>query len=170
MIKEYDKPIFLDVKSVVLNDQIMGNKYIEEIKNLCDEQAFAVLAAHGNNEASASLIAFAASSELDHIVFLTPKNTTKYDHILENNTIAMLIDNRSDHPDSINQISALTITGTATIINGGEDAGKWMDLFLKRHPNLFDFANSPSTVTVVIEVKRRVFVSKFQEVFEWLKV
>ena len=82
----------------------------------------------------------------------------------------MLIDNRSDHPDSINQISALTITGTATIINGGEDAIKWTDLFLKKHPNLFDFANSPSTVTVVIEVKRRVFVSKFQEVFEWPKV
>jgi hypothetical protein len=175
MKKDYDKPIFLDVTNVASRDQAIEDRYIDEIKRLCDEQAFGVLSAHGAEEASASLITFATSSAIDQIIFLTPRNTTKYDHILENNSVAILIDNRADHPDSINQISALTITGTATILGGGEYAGrenseKWMDLFLKKHPNLVDFANAPSTVIVVVAVSRCVYVSKFQEVFEWNKV
>jgi len=175
MKKDYDKPIFLDVTNVASGDQAIEVRYIGEIKGLCDEQAFGVLSAHGTEEASASLIAFAATTDIDQVVFLTPRNTTKYDHILENNSVAILIDNRADHPDSINQISALTITGTATILGGGENAGrenseKLRELFLEKHPNLVEFAHAPSTVIVVVAVSRCVYVSKFQEVFEWNKV
>ncbi len=167
MSKEYDKPIFLDVKIIDFNDKDIEKKYVEEIKNLCADQAFAVLATYGANGTSASLISFAVDSDLRNIVFMTPRNTAKYDHILENPDIAMLIDNRSDRPDSINQISALTISGTANAIVNGDDIEKWTDLFLKKHPNLLDFAHSPSTAAIIIDVKKCVFVSKFQEVFEW---
>ena len=175
MKKDFDKPIFLDVTNVSSGDKDKDARYIEEIRRLCDEQAFGVLSAYGAGEASASLITFATSSDIDHIIFLTPRNTTKYDHIIEHNSVAILIDNRADHPDGINQISALTITGTATILGSGANAGredrdKWMNLFLKKHPNLLDFAHASSTVIVVVAVSRCVYVSKFQEVFEWNKV
>jgi hypothetical protein len=166
MSREYDKPIFIEVKSVDSKDKDIVNQYMEDIKNLCDNQAFAVLSTHGLDETGAFLIAFATSSDLKYIVFLTPKNTTKYDHILENNNIAILIDNRSDHPEGINQISAFTLSGSASIMSGGQDDDKWTDLFLKKHPNLFEFANSPSTVKVIVEVRKFIYVSKFQEVFE----
>ena len=154
-------------RSVDAQVKEVENKYLEDILNLCNNQAFAVLATYGVNGTSASLIAFAVDSALKNIVFLTPKNTTKYDHILENRNIAILIDNRSDCPESINQISALTISGTAAEMNDGDNVGKWINIFLHKHPNMLDFVNAPTTAAIIVKVEKCVYVSKFQEVFEW---
>lgn len=167
MGKEYDKPIFIDVKNIDSNDKDSEQRCIDGIRNLSENQTFAVLATHGEGGPFASLVAFAVSGDLKHIVFVTPRNTTKYNNIHMNGNVTLLIDNRSDQPDSINQISALTITGTASEIKNGFAMEKWVSIYLEKHPGLGDFVNASSNTAILVEVENYVYVSKFQEVFVW---
>jgi len=167
MVKEYDKPIFIDVKNLDLGDKDLEQECIDGIRNLSDNQTFGVLATHGEGGILTSLVAFAADSDLKHIVFTTPMNTTKYSNIIMNPNITLLIDNRSDQPDSINQINALNIAGSASVINGGLAMEKWVGVYLKKHPNLVDFVNTSLNAVILVEVGKCAFVSKFQQVFEW---
>ncbi len=167
MGKEYDKPIFIDVKNIDSNDKDSEQRYIDEIRKMSDNQMFAVLATHGESGPFASLVAFAGSRDLKHIIFITPRNTKKYDNILVNGNVTLLIDNRSDRPGSINQISALTITGTASVMNNELFMDQWLRMYLSKHPNLNDFVEASSNIAILVEVDTYIYVSKFQEVFAW---
>ena len=149
MNKADDKPLFHDVQTVDAQHKDVEKQYIEEIKLLLGNQTFAVLATVGAEGASASLIAFAADESLQNIVFLTPKNTTKFDHIRENPGVALLVDSRSDNSLGLNQIGALTISGRAAVLNADENTKKLTDLFLKKHPNMCDFAIAPTTAAIL---------------------
>jgi heme iron utilization protein len=81
--------------------------------------------------------------------------------------VSLLIDNRAQQPDSLNKISAVTITGKARILSDKDEMEKWSGLYLEKHPYLNGFVKSPSTAMVLVEVLRYFYVSRFQEVFEW---
>lgn len=167
MKNNYDKPIYIDVKTVDPALAEASRQQFEKMVRLCGDQAFAVLATVGPEGPTASLIAFASSPKLDRIVFLTPRETAKHDHILAQPKVALLIDDRSDHPGSINRISALTLSGVAHVLDEANGRSEWTSLFLEKHPNLSEFALASSTAAILVSVTSGVYVSKFQEVFEW---
>lgn len=167
MGKENDKPAFLTVRNIEAKDKDSEQECIDAIRNLSDNQAFAVLATHDDGGPFTSLVAFAAGRDLKHIIFITPKNTTKYNNIMMNRNITLLIDNRSDRPESINQISSLTVTGSAQVLSTGDFISSWADVYLEKHPNLSDFADLTSNAAILVEVGKYVYVSKFQQVIEW---
>lgn len=167
MKNDYDKPIYIDVKAADPAPAEAAQQQFEKMVRLCGDQAFAVLATVGLEGPTASLVAFAASPKLDRIVFLTPRETAKYGHILAEPKVALLIDDRSDHPGSINRISALTLSGVAQVLDEANGRSEWTSLFLEKHPNLSEFALAPSTAAILVSVASGVYVSKFQEVFEW---
>lgn len=144
------------------------NNLEDEIRKLCDGESFAVLATQGSGQPYASLIGFATSEDLTHLVFATPKQTRKYALLEKNNQVALLIDNRSSQPDSINSLSALTITGTGKILSLQVEKTKWGGLLTAKHPYLRDFLASPETAIVVVEVDKYLYVQRFQEVSEWV--
>jgi alpha-D-ribose 1-methylphosphonate 5-triphosphate synthase subunit PhnL len=86
---------------------------------------------------------------------------------MQNPGVALLADSRSNNSLGLNQIGALTISGRAAVLNTEENKNKMTDLFLKKHPNMCDFANAPTTAVIQIKVQKVVYVSKFQQVFEW---
>ena len=166
MRKVYDEPMFIDLKIGIKKKEEAKKSLAEDIRRLCDSQSFAVLATQGNGQPYATLISFAATQNLKYIIFTTPKATRKYSLIEGDKRVSLLIDNRSNQPDSINQISALTITGNARILTD-EDQEHWTDLFMEKHPYLSNFVESDSTAMILVEVVRYFYVRKFQEVFEW---
>lgn len=166
MVKKYDEPLFIDVKK----DSPIGEKakvLEDEIRRLCDSQPFAVLATQGNEITNASLISFAISPDLKHIIFATPINTGKFNLITEKENVSILVDDRSLQQDSINKISALTIIGKGKILSDQNDILKWSELLTQKHPNLNSFVKAPTTSVIIVEVVRYFYVKKFQEVKEW---
>lgn len=167
MRKEYDEPMFIDVKKGTADSEHAKKSIRDGIMSLCEDQSFAVLATQGLGQPYATLIGFATSPDLKYVVFTTPKQTRKYSLIEGDKSVSLLVDNRAHQPDSINRISALTIMGTARILSEEGEITEWSGLFIDKHPYLANFVKSPSTAIVLVEVARYFYVSRFQEVFEW---
>lgn len=161
-----EKPRFVDVQQKVLE----GDAAMEmraEIGMLLGTQPFAVLATQGTDITDASLVTFAAGENLKNIVFATPVQTGKYDFISMNENVSLLVDDRTLHQDNINQISALTVIGKATILSDEKEVQKWGNLLTKRHPTLSEFVSAPSTAIIRVVVNRYLYVKHFQDLRVW---
>lgn len=165
-MKQYEEPLFIDVRKNSPEGE--DARIIEDvIRRLLEDQPFAVLATRGKGIVNASLISFAKTHDLKHIVFATPINSGKYDFIAGDENVAILVDDRSQQQDSINQVSALTITGKARILQDENEITDWAELLTKRHPNLTTFVKAQTTAVILVDVVRFLYVSKFQEVWEY---
>lgn len=170
MAKDYDEPMFIDVKRSNNQDESnssVSDAIIDSIKDLCVDQSFAVLATQGTDQPYTSLISFATTEDLKYIVFATPVQTRKYNLLKHNQKVSVLIDNRSNQPDSINRISALTAIGSVQILTEQEDIDKWSDILIDKHKYLNNFINAGSTAIILIEISKYFYVRRFQEVVEW---
>lgn len=166
MIKKFEEPIFLKIQKNYPNGE-NARSLENDIRKLLESQAFAVLATQGKGITVASLITFDSSIDLKNIVFVTPRNSEKFDLIDRNENISILVDNRSIHPDSINDISALTIIGKARILTNEKEILEWGKRLTRKHPNLTSFVKASTSAVILVEVVRYQYVKKFQEVWEW---
>lgn len=166
MVKKFEEPIFLNVKKNYTNEE-NARELENDIRKLLESQAFAVLATQGKGLAVASLITFDSSFDLKNIVFATPRNTEKFNLIDRDENISILVDDRSIHQDSINEISALTIIGKARILSNEKEILEWGGRLIKKHPNLTSFVKAPTSAVIIVEVVRYQYVKRFQEVWEW---
>lgn len=168
MVREYEEPLFIDVRK---NSPAgyEAKALEEEIRMLFKSQPFAVLATQGKGITNTSLISFAASYDLKHIVFATPIASGKFNLISSEENVSILVDDRSLQQENINQISALSIFGKAKNISDKNEILKWGEVLIEKHPNLKTFVNAPTTSVVLVKVDRYLYVRKFQEVRE-LKV
>lgn len=165
-MRDYDEPIFVDVTSC---DNKCSDAEIEhEIRALCLEEPFAVLATQGGGQPYTSLISFAMSEDMKHLVFSTPTQTRKYSLIVANSNVSVMIDNRSRQPESINHICGLTITGRARILSVAGEIVKWQSLLTTKHSYLQKFVKSPSSSLILVETVRFLYVRRFQEVYQWV--
>lgn len=163
--KEYDEPEFIDVtkgQADLVSDQIVC-----EIKDLCFGQPFAVLSTQSDSQPFTNLISFAFNEDLDRFVFATPAQTRKYSSISRNGKVSLLIDNRAEQPDSINQIRAATVTGRAKILEDPKEIELWSTVLIKRHSYLEKFIKSPSSGLILVDVIRFFYVRRFQELYQW---
>ena len=162
---DYDEPMYIKVKQGVQDEK---QSIQESIKELCESQTFAVLATQGGGQPYTSLIGYVTSEDLKYVAFATPRETRKYSLLEGDNRVALMVDDRGQKPDSINHISALTITGKSRILSDGEEIKKWSGLLTEKHPYLNNFLQASSTAIVLVEVYRYFYVRRFQEVFEWI--
>jgi nitroimidazol reductase NimA-like FMN-containing flavoprotein (pyridoxamine 5'-phosphate oxidase superfamily) len=161
---KYDEPMYINVEKGAPE---AGESIEADIRNLCEDESFAVLATQGAGEPYTSLIGFAASRDLKYLVFATPRQTRKFTLLEENRNVSLLIDNRAQQLKSLNQISALTVTGKVILPSDSEEIEKWRELLTRKHPYLDGFIRSETTALVVVEVSRFYYVRRFQEVFQW---
>lgn len=165
MKKQYDEPIYTNKVTLSNNDD--AGLVRNDIQSLLDSESFAVLSTQGEGQPYSSLICYAATNDLKQIVFATPSDTRKFNLILKSKNTSMLIDNRSSMPDSLNTISAITITGKANIVEDKTEINKFSNQLISVHPYLRAFVESPTTKIIVVDVCRYFYVRKFQEVIEW---
>ena len=166
MARKYEEPKSINVKKIspaAENARELQN----DVRKLLEFQPFAVLATQGKGITVTSLITFASSFDLKYIVFATPRATGKFDLIVNEENISMLVDDRSIQQDNINKISALTIAGKARILEDEKEIEEWGSLLTKKHPNLTAFVNAPTSAVILVKVVRYHYVKRFQEVWEW---
>ena len=142
-----------------------GNQALGQIKALFESQALAVLSTQKNDQPYASLVAFATTADLGNIIFLTPNTTRKFDHLVNNPKVAILINNSLNQAADIYTAVSVTATGVAAVVESHEK-NKLLDIYLKRHPHLKVFSASPTTALIRVTVNRYFMVNRFQNVVE----
>nr|WP_296751482.1 pyridoxamine 5'-phosphate oxidase family protein [Thioalkalivibrio sp.] len=165
MSRDYDEPTFVDVVSCQNN--CADTEILAEMKGLCQDQPFAVLATQGEGQPYVSLISFAITENLRQIVFSTPSETRKATLIAGNSKVSLMIDNRSQQPESINLICGLTITGNAKVLDDETEIKKWGQALTTKHHYLKKFVDSPTSNLILVETTRFFYVRRFQEVYQW---
>ena len=166
MNRQYDEPDFVNV--VLGRDEDDGRQVVDEIRELCENQPFAVLATQGGGQPYTNLISYAVSEDLKHLVFSTPSQTRKFSLIVKNKRVSLMIDNRADQPESINLIRAVTVTGRARPLEEPQEVETWSGLLLKKHSYLDKFVQAPSSSLILVDIIRFFYVRRFQEVYQWI--
>ena len=141
------------------------NKAKKDLKKLLNSQPLAVLATQGEGQPYASLVAFVPSDDLKSLYFATTRSTRKYANLAADSRVALLVDNRSNKTSDFRWAMAATATGEAKEMDPAERATA-MDLYLKRHPYLKEFVQSPTCVFCEIRVEAFIVVTRFQNVVE----
>lgn len=167
MGKDYDKPQYIDVKRDDNTNDEKKVKTGELIKEMLAHESFGVLATNGDNECYTSLISFASGDDLKTIAFATPINTKKFHMIEKNRGVSILIDNRSNNENSINDIVAITSLGLARIVKEKEEIDKWSKALIDKHAYLDDFINASTSAIILVDISKYYYVTSFQEVLEW---
>lgn len=140
----------------------------DQIDTLMIKQPYAVLCTQGEQQPYGSVIAFAASRELNAVVFATPVATRKFRLLSECNRVALVVDNRTESPDDLSHIHAITATGKAVILKQNSAIAAWQKILIDKHPHMHDFICAPSTALVLIKIVRYLHVTRLQEVYQWI--
>jgi general stress protein 26 len=124
------------------------------LKKIIDSQNFAVLNSVGKGLPYSNLVSFVVTGDLRSLIFVTDKDTRKYNNIKENNNVSLLIDNRTNRPSDIAEAVAITAIGQAR--EDLDSNQSYRDIFLIRHPYLKDFIDDPNTVLIIVEVSEYI--------------
>ncbi len=161
-MKNYEKPEYIYAK----RDSELTN--IEDlIREVFNNESFAVLATKGDRESYTSLISFANSDDLKIIGFASPIDTKKIQMLKENENVSILIDNRSKSEKNLNELVGITCIGKAKILKNKKEIDKWSKILINKHNYLDEFINAETTAIVLVYVSNFYYVSSFQEVIEW---
>jgi uncharacterized protein YhbP (UPF0306 family) len=138
----------------------------ERIRRLVGRQPYAVLCTQSRSQPYGSVVAFAFHESLRQAVLATPVATRKFRILSECDQVALVVDDRPDHPDDFMSVEAVTATGRASLLDSGSEA--WARLLVARHPYLENFVKAPSCALFRIDVVRFFHVARFQEVGQWV--
>jgi nitroimidazol reductase NimA-like FMN-containing flavoprotein (pyridoxamine 5'-phosphate oxidase superfamily) len=136
------------------------------LRDLFATQNLAVLATHSQQQPYASLVAFVATDDLQHIYFATPKTTRKFANLTADGRVAILINNSTNQSADFHQAIAVTAVGDAEEITGPARARQLTD-YLAKHPYLEEFAKSPTCALVRVTARSYYLVRNFQQVLEY---
>ena len=138
----------------------------EEISRLLSSQRLGVLSTRLLSSGPySSLVAFSESEDLSCLYFSTPRTTRKFNNLLQDKRVSMLIDNRSNRISDFHLAVAATALGDADAVPR-EKSETLLQSYLTKHPYLKDFARSVSCALVRIRVRRYILVERFQNVTE----
>lgn len=132
--------------------------YQDILNPLLMSQRLAVLATHHGGQPYSSLVAFAATDDLKHILFATSKKTRKYTNLRENHKVAMLVDSRKNETSDFDTEFALTAIGLA-VETTGDEKNLLSKVYLAKHPYLTVFLNMPDTALIRIVVSDYILAS-----------
>jgi hypothetical protein len=139
--------------------------HLEILRTLLDSQLLGVLGTHQEGEPYTSLVGFAATDDLESLLFATGKATRKHANLVADGRASMLIDNRTNSPTDFTEASAATAVGMVETIDADQRAD-FDRVFLAKHPHLEAFVRSPSCVLLRLRVSVYMVVTRFQHVIE----
>jgi nitroimidazol reductase NimA-like FMN-containing flavoprotein (pyridoxamine 5'-phosphate oxidase superfamily) len=136
------------------------------LRHLLETQKYAVLATDNHGQPYTSLMAYSITDDLRVFILMTERGRLKYENLMSNPRVAIMIDNRENLGSDLDATIAVTAQGVAEEISAdGRDAAR--AFCLARHPALQSFAESPSCAFIRIQVTSYVIVRQFQDVVEW---
>ncbi len=141
-------------------------KLYDLTSSLLDQQKLAVLATETAGQPYCSLVAFVHGAGLKEIYFATERDSSKYAHLTANARVALLIDNRKNSDQDFDLATAIQAMGMAQECDG-QAAMIPRALFLRKHPTLQAFIDSPQSVFFCVHVNRYIIVRELLQVQSW---
>jgi nitroimidazol reductase NimA-like FMN-containing flavoprotein (pyridoxamine 5'-phosphate oxidase superfamily) len=137
----------------------------KKLATFLGSERLGVLSTCGGQQPYASLVAFGATDDLSHLVFVTLRPTRKYANLVTNTRVAILIDNRSNRASDFRRAMAATAVGTVHEVRKARNS-RLIRIYLEKHPQLEDFLWSPTCAVLDIRVESYYVVERFQHVTE----
>lgn len=146
-----------------MNNSISISEYIRNVLQTC---RLAVLATEGNGQPHASLIAITPISEFRQLIFATYRNTRKFENLLMNGRVAVLIQGEDTDSSFKQSDVALTAYGYAQEVEKS-DYEEVMQAHLERHPDQANFLSTEDLVIIRIKVETYQVVRGIDDVTWW---
>lgn len=135
----------------------------ELVATFLSEQLFAILSTQGDRGSHLVIVSFVVTKHLREILFITPRQTRKYENLLHNGQISLYVDNRSNDIRDLQRLTGIEIEGNATEVKE-EDRGQYKEFYMAKYPYLKDFADSPTSAFIKVDVSRYEIINHFQNV------
>jgi len=143
-----------------MSNLMVNKKYIE---NALLTSKFAILATEGKGQPHMSLIAITPIEGYSKLIFSTYRDTVKFSNLLENEKVAVLIENGDCKNISLQGNFILTIFGYAKEITFGNDSV--LKLHLERHPDMKSFMLSENCAHIQITVNAFQLVLGIEDIY-----
>ncbi len=137
----------------------------DRIKRVLKGQDLAVLSTIGKRYPYQNIVSFSVSRDFKHIFFATSRATVKYANIKRCPRVSMFVDNRTNSELDLLEAVGVTAIGDAQEVRSGALKLK-LSSYIRRHPHLKGFADSPGVSLFSIRVRAYFVVTRFQEVSE----
>ena len=123
---------------------------IEQMKDLAKQNNICVMATITDRKPYCSLMAYVTNRDCTEIYMVTHRQTQKYQNLMENPAVSLLIDTRDTSPRS--QARAMTVEGVYREIRTPDRENKVRQKLLSAHPNLSDFMGHPEAKVLRIKI------------------
>jgi len=148
-----------------MNNQIQTGEYVELILKTCN---LAVLASEANGQPCASLMAITPFQGVKQILFATYRNTRKFENIIHNGRVALLVQGKDLETTKGNKAYALTAYGYAREVKESEFE-EALHTHLVRHTDLDNFLHSSDIAIFSVKVEKYQLVLGIDDVI-WCTV
>jgi nitroimidazol reductase NimA-like FMN-containing flavoprotein (pyridoxamine 5'-phosphate oxidase superfamily) len=128
-----------------------GKMMLEEMKTLAREKKICVLATITNNKPYWSLMAYVTNRACTEIYIVTHRHTQKFENLVANPAVSLLIDTRDTSPRS--EARAMTIEGIFKKITDPDKIQKVGQKLMSAHPHLNQFMGHPQAEVIQIKIK-----------------
>ncbi len=140
----------------------------ETIGRVLERNLLGVLATQRKGQPHASLIALTPLEGVRSLGFATHRNTLKYQSILEDPRVAVLVQDREGDPGRPD--GRLVVTAIGEAISVPERAKEaYVERHLRRHPELESFLKSPDCEFVIVAVRAYQVVGDIEDV-KWYTI
>jgi len=127
---------------------------LERIKSLVKEKDICVLATVSGDKPHCSLMAYVTDDDCREIYMVTRRESRKYENLMKNRSVSLLIDTREEHAGSRRlEAKALTVSGTFKNIDDKNKKIQVRSKLLDRHPHVREFLDHPDAEIVCIRVE-----------------
>jgi len=140
-------------------------EFRKDLAALFKTQHLATLATQQAGQPYASLVAFFAMKNFEHLFFATPNTTRKYANLMAENRVAMLINSSTNQTSDFHRAISVTAVGIAREVDP-KDRIALQKQYLAKHPHLIDFVHSPTCALIDVTVASYYMVKNFQNVTE----
>jgi len=125
---------------------------LEKMKVLVKEKDICVLSTVSEDaRPHCSLMVYVADEKCREIYMTTHSATKKYNNLMHNSSVSLLIDSREITPRQ--QAQALTVNGVFQPIDDAQKKDRVEAHLLRKHPHLKDFVKNPDAVMICIKVQ-----------------
>ncbi|MFW9920459.1 MAG: pyridoxamine 5'-phosphate oxidase family protein [Candidatus Thorarchaeota archaeon] len=134
-----------------------------ELLMIMDEQRVAVLTTMGKQFPYSCLVSFDVSRDIDYLFFATKRKRQKFENIMKDPRVALVIDDRDNTDFSLHGTNVISLSGIAEDYQG-EDLQLLLQSLEKKHPYLKDFLKSEDTSLIRVMIDTIYLVDNFERV------
>ncbi|MBN2650743.1 MAG: pyridoxamine 5'-phosphate oxidase family protein [Spirochaetales bacterium] len=144
------------------------SEQLDFIKEFFQVNNPAVLATEGAGQPHASLVAITPTDEFRQLIFATYRATRKYENLMTNEKVAVLVENRS--LNNLNQLDSAVVTAFGAAVEvGKDDYERVLQIHAAKHPELRLFLMSTDCAIFRVAVNSYQIVRGIDDV-SWCNI